>query len=113
MGRRRTIAIGPKGQLILRPFLESAVPGMLVFRNSRGRPVRRNLYANAIDKAAAKAQVSHWSPNQLRHTYATAIRKTHGLEAAQVVLGHSSPNMTLTYAQRDLNAAVRIAAEVG
>ena len=31
----------------------------------------------------------HWHPNQLRHSFATAVRKQHGLEAAQVLLGHS------------------------
>jgi integrase len=54
-----------------------------------------------------------WHPNQLRHSAATEIRKRFGLEAAQCVLGHASPNMTLTYAERDQAAASRIAAEVG
>jgi integrase len=36
----------------------------------------------------------HWSPNQLRHTAATQIRRRFGLEAAQVVLGHATANVT-------------------
>jgi hypothetical protein len=35
------------------------------------------------------------------------------LNAAQLVLGHATPDMTLMYAERDQAAASRIAAEVG
>jgi integrase len=54
-----------------------------------------------------------WSPLQLRHTAATAIRARYGLEAAQTVLGHAKPDTTLIYAERDLARAHAIAAEVG
>ena len=36
----------------------------------------------------------HWHPNQLRHSYATKVRREHGLEAAQVLLGHSRADVT-------------------
>ena len=35
-----------------------------------------------------------WSPNRLRHTAATEIRKRHSLEAAQVTLGHASADIS-------------------
>ena len=54
-----------------------------------------------------------WSPNRLRHTAATEIRKRFGLESAQVVLGHSKPNTTLIYAERDLEKAAAVIREVG
>jgi integrase len=54
-----------------------------------------------------------WSPNQLRHSAATEIRRRFGLEAAQVVLGHTVPNVTQVYAERDLALAARVAREVG
>lgn len=54
-----------------------------------------------------------WHPNQLRHGYATRIRKAHGLEAAQVVLGHSKADVTQIYAERNLDLAVKVAAAVG
>jgi integrase len=57
--------------------------------------------------------VPHWHPNQLRHNYATDVRRRYGLEAAQVTLGHSQANVTQVYAERDLGLAVRIAAEIG
>ena len=54
-----------------------------------------------------------WSPNRLRHSAGTEIRKRFGLEAAQVVLGHASANVTQVYAERDLQKAVEIMREVG
>lgn len=54
-----------------------------------------------------------WSPNQLRHTAATEIRKRYGLEAAQVALGHATADVTQVYAERDLTLAAQIMREVG
>jgi integrase len=41
-----------------------------------------------------------WHPNQLRHSFATRVRKQHGLEAAQVLLGHARADVTQVYAER-------------
>jgi site-specific recombinase XerC len=54
-----------------------------------------------------------WHPNQLRHTYATGVRKLYGLEAAQVLLGHARADVTQVYAERDWGLALRVAAEAG
>ena len=54
-----------------------------------------------------------WSPNQLRHTRATEIRSKHGLEAAQVILGHAKADVTQIYAERDKQKAREIMAEDG
>jgi len=61
-----------------------------------------------------KWQSDHrWSPNRLRHSAGTEIRKRFGLEAAQVILGHASADVTQVYAERDLQKAVEIMREVG
>ena len=61
-----------------------------------------------------KWQSEHrWSPNRLRHSAGTEIRKRFGLEGAQVVLGHASANVTQVYVERDLQKAVEIMREVG
>lgn len=61
-----------------------------------------------------KWQSEHrWSPNRLRHSAGTEIRKRFGLEAAQVILGHASADVTQVYAERDLQKAVEIMREVG
>lgn len=70
-------------------------------------------YAHAVKKAASKAGVAHWHPNQLRHTFATRVRKQHGLEAAQVLLGHARADVTQVYAERDGTLAATVAAKIG
>jgi integrase len=57
--------------------------------------------------------VPEWSPLQLRHTAATAIRARFGLEASQVVLGHEKADVTQIYAERDAAKASAIMAEIG
>ena len=58
-------------------------------------------------------QQHRWSPNQLRHTTGTEIRKRFGLEAVQVTLGHASADVSQIYAERDLSLAARVMKEVG
>jgi integrase len=59
-------------------------------------------------------QAAHrWHVNQLRHTFATRVRKAHGLEAAQVLLGHSRADVTQIYAERNTELASRVAAKIG
>jgi len=64
-------------------------------------------------EASAWRKEHCWNPHQLRHTAATAIRRSFGLEAAQVVLGHSGADVTQIYAERDLNLAREVAAKLG
>jgi uncharacterized protein (TIGR02996 family) len=70
-------------------------------------------YAHAVRVAAAKANVPHWHPNKLRHLFATEVRKEHGLEAAQVLLGHTRADVTQVYAERNEQLAETIAAKIG
>jgi len=67
------------------------------------------------DRAEYNAQLKElgWSPNQLRHTAATKLRREFGLEAAQLVLGHARADVTQIYAERDLTRAAAIIQEVG
>jgi integrase len=58
-------------------------------------------------------EVPHWCPLQIRHSRATEVRKEHGLEAAQVALGHKNANITEVYAERNLDLAIQIAKESG
>src|SRR5262249_54303815 len=69
----------------------------------------------AEQRAEVKAwrKAHRWHPNQLRHSFATRVRKEHGLEAAQVLLGHSRADVTQVYAERDEELATAIAAKIG
>lgn len=70
-------------------------------------------YARAIRSACLRAKLDVWSPNQLRHTAATDIRKQFGLEAASVILGHSELGVTQIYAEADQLKAIEVASLVG
>lgn len=65
------------------------------------------------DKLKQWQTANRWSPNQLRHAAATRIRKEFGLEAAQIMLGHSQANVTEIYAERDCSKAREVAARIG
>ena len=82
-------------------------------RRSPGGQYGKDAYNRAIARACKVAGVDPWSPNRLRHTAATQVRHKYGLEAAQVVLGHATANVTQIYAERDLQLAARIMREVG
>lgn len=56
---------------------------------------------------------NRWSPNRLRHSAGTEIRRRYGLEGAQVILGHASAEVTQVYAERDQQRALEIMREVG
>ncbi len=88
-----------------------------------------NSYRRAIDYACRKAfqppkclneqglkawrKAHRFHPHQLRHNAATFLAKEFGIEAAQVVLGHSSLAVTQVYAERDYAKAAAIMGEVG
>ena len=55
----------------------------------------------------------HRHPDQRRHTFATRVRKQHGLEAAQVLLGHPRADVTQVYAERNDQLAAAVAAKIG
>ena len=89
-------------------------------KNSYNRAVRRA--CDKADLAAHKARteisaderiVPRWTPNQLRHSAGTEIRKHFGLEAVQVVLGHAEADVSQIYAEIDLNRGIEVARRIG
>ena len=70
-------------------------------------------YARSIKYTCKRNGLTPWAPNQLRHSAATEIRKNFGLEAAQLLLGHASADITQVYAERDLAKGIAVAREVG
>jgi len=49
----------------------------------------------------------------LRHTAAIRLRATYGLELAQAILGHKTLVATQIYAEKNVQTAMRLMAEVG
>jgi integrase len=144
-GAGRRIAVGPKAQAILRPYLLRAADSHCFSPADSERRRRRELrerrktpvqpsqqdrrkrtpkrapgnsystpgYRQAIERACAKAGIAPWHPNQLRHAAATEIRREFGLEAAQVVLGHSRADTTQIYAEKSDALAAAVAKQIG
>jgi site-specific recombinase XerC len=54
-----------------------------------------------------------WHPHQVRHTFATKIRRDHGIENAKVLLGQTTLTAAQVYAEADSRKAEQIIAEVG
>jgi integrase len=73
-------------------------------------PPPKELKGDALKKWI---KANRWSPNQLRHTAATAIRQQFGLEAASIMLGHSSLTTTLIYAEANAAKARQVAEVMG
>src|SRR5208337_3434173 len=111
-GKDRIIPIGPRARLLLGPWIPDD-PERFVWRSQRGGHVSVSAYGAAIRAACVRAGIPAWSPNQLRHSGATRIRHQASLDAAQVILGHSNINMTETYAERNLDAAIDLAMKLG
>ena len=99
-----------------------AAPGPLFrARKRHGNPYTTSGYSHWVTKAVIrynkkapkKAQIEPWHPNQIRHSFGTRVRASHGPEAAQVLLGHSSTRATDIYALRDAELAKRVVAKHG
>ena len=70
-------------------------------------------YAQAIEYACEKAKVPHWSPHRLRHAAATRVRREHGLDAVQALLGHKRAEVSEIYAELNVSRAVEIMRQSG
>lgn len=57
-------------------------------------------YYKSVRKAAEKAEVPLWGPNQLRHSIATYLKAKFDQETAQYYLGHTAISTTDIYARR-------------
>ena len=81
----------------------------------------RRAIAYAIKKSNRKRSkddpkaivVPSWTPYQLRHTFATRMRKMHGVEAAQLGLGHACTRIVDIYAEKNLSLLVELAKQNG
>ncbi len=75
-------------------------------------------YRRSIQYAFKRAKrdgldIKYWFPHQLRHLLGTKVRAEHGVEGAQVTLGHTRADVTQIYAERNLKLAIKIAKQSG
>lgn len=103
----RVIPLGARAQEIVRPRMVKAGPGGRLF------PITTAALCRAVHRACEKGGIAFWHPNMIRHTVGTEARARHGIEAARCLLGHSTADMTLTYAERDMAQAGEYAKKFG
>lgn len=97
-------------------------------RRKYGQHYTNESYRRAIvrgcDKANERAKgglvigndervIPRWHPHQLRHNFATEMRRQYGVEATLTMLGDKSTRMIDVYAEKNQQAAMKIMAEVG
>ena len=107
-GKIRAVLIGPKARAMLEkyrawphPFSPRAAFDVETAAGAEGRRGVRGIpdkltetwvtarYGCTIRDAARRAGVDPWSPNQLRHSFATAVRRKYGILMAAMLMGHS------------------------
>ncbi|XZE47345.1 tyrosine-type recombinase/integrase [Planctomycetaceae bacterium SH248] len=71
-------------------------------------------YRRAVSYAIKRARKSgenipHWHPHQIRHTFATKVRKSFGAEGVQAGLGHANLNLVEVYAEKNQQLLRQIA----
>ena len=105
-GKERVLVFGPKAKLILAKYIKLA-PGLPLFTR------RRDSYGRAVTIACDAAKITRWTPHWLRHNAASRLRAEYGLDVAQVMLGHSTADVTQVYAHLNLTKAIEVAGKVG
>ena len=65
-------------------------------------------------RACKAAGVPEWTPHRLRHNAATNLRREHGIDIAQTVLGHRlGSGITELYAEANVAKAKDVIAKIG
>ena len=98
-------------------------------KRTPGERYTKDSYYRAIQRACDKADaatkeakglpadseriIPRWHPHQLRHNFATNIRKRFGIEAARILCGHKSMAVTEVYSEIDRAKVASIVAKVG
>jgi integrase len=106
-GKRRTVRLGPQCQQVLgRRITQVGADGRIFQITVSG-------LQQAIKRAARRAGVGHWAPNQLRHSWAADVGTKFGIEAVRVTLDHADHDTAAIYAERDDNLGRDVARTLG
>ena len=111
-GHRREVYLGPKSQELLKPFLDRD-PNAFLFSPYEAESWRNQQRQQQSLPDEKRVEVVFWHPHQLRHQFATVVRRELGAEAVQIGLGHKSTNLVDLYAEKNRDAGMNIARELG
>jgi integrase len=128
-GHAREILIGKSAQNVLTPWLRPDEPDEPIFsprrvdlrQNKRlngkrppGQAYSRAAFQQVVRRACDRAGIDPaWTPNALRHAFATRLRNAAGVEASQMALGHRKPDTTLIYTSAAKGRALDAIRELG
>lgn len=122
LGHERVVIIGPRGQAVLRPWLEAArkrgedspcFPSQGSRGRGKGEPLTRTGYAEAIREAAILAGVKGFRAYLSRHVTRMRVSRKYGDEAARSILGQRRLEVTLGYGSLDMDLARDVQRKIG
>jgi integrase len=136
-GQKKIVPLSKIEQKLIAPYLKNKKPDAAVFslhtakleRKASNLPCVRfssknteffdkDSYRREIEFAIKQAnktlpdkeKIPHWTPYQLRHSASSAMEiEEDGIDKAQILLGHTSPNTTARYNHRQLQKAKEMA----
>lgn len=131
-GHIRAVLIGPRARAILVKYLDDDFdgypfcPARIIASGMKGGahqaasiPTRRGIkfwttdtYTAAVVVYRMKCTCGAWSPNRIRHTFATQVRREFGVYKAGMLLGHSN-GMSVTNGYSHEAAVDEIVREAG
>ncbi|MDD3470599.1 MAG: site-specific integrase, partial [Thermoguttaceae bacterium] len=135
-GKKRAIPLGPVCRAVLEQYESSAAAGGFVFNpqdiERRASAVRKPRTTNRTDhynsdrytreirggvdaaiRAGAITTGERWASHQLRHRAGTDARAKFGIDAAQLLLGHSDVRTSERYALPDESKVLEFAEMLG
>jgi integrase len=120
LGGSHEVWLNGPAQEALAPLLAVTAPDGWVFP-SRGRGrnwryrghVTVSGYRQALEAACRAADVPHFYPLSIRHSFLTAARERFSLDAAQAAGGHKHADTTALYAKVSRDLARKVAREMG
>jgi integrase len=107
-GLDRNIFLGPEARRLVEDWLLH----LRIMAGATGTPRDRlftyssNSLGAAVRKVCRRHDIPLWSPNQVRHAFATRLRSQAGIDVVQVLMGHRHRTTTEIYAQPDAIAAI-------
>ena len=85
--------------------------GDLVFTTEIGTPIDPSNYRRTLDRLCAKADIGHWSPNELRHSFASLLSDAGvPLELVADAMGHVDTRMTSAVYRHRIGNSISAAA---
>lgn len=100
-GLDRNVFLGPEARRIVEDRLRRLPPGQ-----DKLWPYTTGSYREAIIRLNEANDIERWTPNQIRHSFATRMRSQAGIDVVQVLMGHRHRKTTEIYAKPDASAAI-------